>query len=471
MSIDKENQLLGQVVLSLLKRARNAADPFRPGFHLSPDVGLLNDPNGFIHYQGKYHLFYQWNPLACKHGAKFWGHVTSTDLLHWEHQPVALVPAEEYERNGCYSGSAIEQDGKLLLCYTGNVKFAEGGRTAYQCIAEVAEDGVHKWGPVADLPEGYTGHVRDPKVWRHGDAWYMVLAAQDLDLQGKVLLYRSGDLRAWQLLGEIAGSRLGGMGDFGYMWECPDLFELGGQEVLICCPQGLQAEGDRYQNLFQCGYFIGSLDYEQAQFSHGEFTELDLGFDFYAPQTTQDASGRRLLFGWMGLPDDNEAHQPTIEHGWIHCMTLPRELVLVGDRVHQRPVTELTALRGDVLVEQQVSGVTPLLISSECELLLKPDSQPFMLHWCDVASVEFDGQQLTLARRNWRTGEWEQRRCELAGLTELRLFYDHSTLEVFANEGEVAMSARCFPEAETPAATLTSDAPMEVHCWQINPCF
>ncbi|SPW13246.1 Sucrose-6-phosphate hydrolase [Cronobacter sakazakii] len=93
------------------------------------------------------------------------------------------------DRGGCYSGSAVDDNGRLTLCYTGNVKFDDGTRTAWQCLAvQNADGGFDKLGPVMPLPGGYTGHVRDPKVWRHGEHWYMVLGAQDLELQGKVLL-------------------------------------------------------------------------------------------------------------------------------------------------------------------------------------------------------------------------------------------------------------------------------------------
>lgn len=90
------------------------------------------------------------------------------------HEPVALLPTEEYEINGCYSGSAVLNDGKITLIYTGNVKYADGSRTAYQCLASESSDGSYqKLGPVISLPEGYTGHVRDPKVWQHDVLWYM----------------------------------------------------------------------------------------------------------------------------------------------------------------------------------------------------------------------------------------------------------------------------------------------------------
>ncbi|MFD3228880.1 sucrose-6-phosphate hydrolase [Rahnella aceris] len=439
--------------VSLLKKAlrsvvagqvRAAADPYRPGWHLAPPVGLLNDPNGFIQHNGRFHLFYQWNPLACAHGAKFWGHWSSADLLHWQHEPLALAPSEEYETHGCYSGSAVTDNGQLTLIYTGNVKYPDGSRTAFQCLArENAEGEFDKTGPVFNLPQGYTGHVRDPKVWRHDKHWYMVLGAQDLSLQGKVLLLRSDDLSAWDLLGEIAGSGLHGLGEFGYMWECPDLFRLAENDILICCPQGLAAESDRYLNTFQSGYFVGQLDYANATFTHGDFAELDLGFEFYAPQTTQTDDGRRLLIGWMGIPDGDEFFQPTIQNGWLHTLTCPRELTLVAGKIIQKPARELQQLRRD---EQTWQGIAdyclPLDIThAETEIVTE---HPFIADFGGDMTLSFDGEWLRLSRKNRRTGEPEHRVWQ-GQLRKLTVLSDASSLEIFINDGEAVMSARYFP--------------------------
>jgi beta-fructofuranosidase len=143
-------------------------------------------------------------------------------------------------------------------------------------------------GPVLPLPEGYTGHVRDPKVWRHEGRWYMVLGAQDRQKRGKVLLFSSADLHQWTSEGEIAGAGINGLHDAGYMWECPDLFPLGDQHILICCPQGIPGE-ERYLNTYPAVWMAGGFDYASAAFTHGELHELDAGFEFYAPQTMQTA--------------------------------------------------------------------------------------------------------------------------------------------------------------------------------------
>jgi len=98
------------------------------------------------------------------------------------------------------------------------------------------------------------------------------------------------------------------------MWECPDLFKLNGRDVLIVSPQGLNPKGYFYHNLYQAGYFVGQMDYEKAAFKHAEFVELDRCFDFYAPQTTLDEKGLRILFRWMGVPEENEPYHQTIHY-------------------------------------------------------------------------------------------------------------------------------------------------------------
>ena len=465
----RETSLLKQLARSLMSgQLTAAADPYRPHWHLAPAVGLLNDPNGFIQHNGRYHLFYQWNPLACAHGAKFWGHWSSGDLLQWRHEPVALVPSQEYERNGCYSGSAVVSAEKIVLAYTGNVKFPDGSRTAYQCLAVENEQGeFDKLGPVLALPEGYSGHVRDPKLWRHDDLWYMVLGAQDRQSQGKVLLFRSQDLHSWHAMGEIAGSGLGGLGEFGYMWECPDLFTLAGQELLICCPQGVPAQEERYLNTFQTGYLLGQLDYDTGRFTHGAFEELDLGFEFYAPQTTQTEDGRRLLFAWMGIPDGDEFYQPTLQQGWIHIMSCPRELSLVGNQLYQQPARELKQLRQEASQWQGIAQQAPQLAASRAELLLYPTG-PFSLSLGNTLELAWDGSRLSLSRHNLRTGQLEQRFWR-GELEQLQLLLDSSSAEIFINQGAAVMSSRYFP-ALAPLISWQGESHLALRYWSLAPC-
>ncbi|MHB2057460.1 sucrose-6-phosphate hydrolase [Pantoea dispersa] len=463
------SSLLPDILQAVMRgQPRALSDPHYPGWHLAPVTGLLNDPNGFIHFAGRYHLFYQWNALGCKHQHKCWGHWSSADLLHWQHEPIALMPDEEYDRSGCYSGSAVDDNGALTLIYTGNVKFADGSRTAWQCLAvQNAQGGFDKLGPVIALPDGYTGHVRDPKVWRHGEHWFMVLGAQDQQKQGKVLLLRSADLREWHNLGEIAGSGLNGLAAASYMWECPDMFTLGDTTFLICCPQGLAREQHRFLNAHPSAWLSGDLDYANARFSHGELHELDAGFEFYAPQTTLTADGRRLLVGWMGVPDGEEMLQPTVANGWIHQMTCVRELGTRDGRLFQRPVTELQALRSTEQHYQGPAADAPVIDAQRLELLLSGQGD-ITLNFADRLRLEWRADGLRLARRSLANDEWQFRYWRGA-VSQLQLLCDHSSVEIFINEGEGVMSSRYFP-AHPAQLTLTGHAEVTARYWSLRPC-
>ncbi|MCD8501973.1 MAG: sucrose-6-phosphate hydrolase [Bacillaceae bacterium] len=433
------------------------SDCYRLDYHIMPPVGLLNDPNGFIFYKGLYHLFYQWNPFKTAHGAKFWGHYTSADLVTWNHEKIALAPSDWFDKNGCYSGSAVEHDGKMKLFYTGNVKDEQGNRETYQCLAE-SENGldVEKKGVVVNLPDGYTPHFRDPKVWEHEGMWYMIVGAQGLDKHGKAALLKSEDLTNWNLIGNVSGSNTKQLKEFGYMWECPDLFSLDGSDVLIVSPQGLRPEGTKYNNVYQSGYFIGSLDYHTGKMEHGSFTELDRGFEFYAPQTTVDPKGRRLLFAWMGVPEQDEDKHPTIKHQWVHAMTLPRELVLIGDKLHQKPPEELVQLRKEEIshhhvpidtVSKQLNGVE----GEAVELLIefqKNDAQVFECSIRGEVRIIYRKEEnlLTMERKSFVNRVTQSRHCHIDTIRELRLFLDHSSIELFVNGGEEVFTARYFPE-------------------------
>ncbi|MGR7558434.1 sucrose-6-phosphate hydrolase [Klebsiella aerogenes] len=455
--------LVLQAVMNHQPRALR--DKHYPQWHLAPVCGLLNDPNGFIHFNGRYHLFYQWNPLACDHRYKGWGHWSSPDLLHWRHEPIALLPEEEYDRSGCYSGSAVNNDGVLTLCYTGNVKFSDGSRTAWQCLATQNPDGTfRKQGPVLALPAGYSGHVRDPKVWRDGDRWLMVLGARDLADRGKVLLFSSTDLMQWSSHGEIAGSGLNGLKDAGYMWECPDLFPLGDRYILLSCPQGLPREAQRFLNTYPAVWMQGHFDQTAATWHHGAIEELDSGFEFYAPQTTLAEDGRRLLVGWMGVPDGEEMQQPTRAHGWIHQMTCLRELSWRHGTLYQNPVRELAALRG----EAQGWQTEPLALQPmELALEVAPDDA-LTLDFAGVLQLSLDRHGVRLARRSLVADTVDYRYWR-GTAHKLQILIDRSSVEIFINDGVGVMSSRFF--ADYPGKLVFSGAtPRAFCCWPLRPC-
>lgn len=221
-----------------------------PHYHLAARAGWINDPNGLVWFDGWYHAFYQHHPYSTQWGPMHWGHARSKDLVHWEHLPVALAPEGPEDKDGCFSGSAVVDGDTLALIYTGHKFHGDPGDEAnlyqVQCLA-TSRDGIHfeRQGMVVDTPPGMH-HFRDPKVWREGDSWYMIVGAREGDT-GQVRLYRSADLRQWQDAGVLDEAE----STMGYMWECPDFFTLNGKRVLMFSPQGMQAAGFSNRNLFQ----------------------------------------------------------------------------------------------------------------------------------------------------------------------------------------------------------------------------
>lgn len=481
---------MSKSILSLKEQAMNqiakynkrvTEDPFRLDYHLMPPVGLLNDPNGFVYFKGQYHIFYQWNPFATDHTAKFWGHYISADLVHWTFEPIALAPDSWFDKNGCYSGSAIVIDDKLYLFYTGNVKDEAGNREAYQCMA-ISEDGIHfeKKGPVVYRPEGYTGHFRDPKVFKANDHWYMVIGAQTLEENGEVVIFSSKDLENWTFQGPLAGNDMNGLDDFGYMWECPDLFKLNEKDILIISPQGLEAEGYKYNNIFQSGYFSGTASLKTMTFEHGDFNELDRGFDFYAPQTMLDEKGRQLLFAWMGNADEAGTEHPTERYHWIHSLTLPRQLEWKNDRLYQTPVKELEKLRKDgqfyqdvIIYNQEVELEN--INGNVLELFIKINEsniQDFSIRIGNQTYIIFNQSNniFTFQRKSLTHSQLESRHCHLDDLRNIHIFKDTSSIEIFINNGEEVFSSRLFDQSSDRSITFSSKnkISIDINKWNLN---
>ena len=317
-----------------------AHDPWRMGFHLMPPTGWLNDPNGLCQFRGTYHVFHQYSPdWPAAGAARGWGHFVSDDLVRWRHLGMAVAPDTADETSGAYSGSAVVVPGAaadggdlMRLYYTGNVKepgnydYVRAGRRSVQILVESSDGATFGKKDVllrnADYPAFCSCHVRDPKVWREGGAWWMLLGARDLDDRGLALVLRSDDGLAWEGTGTVRPRET-----FGFMWECPDRVALAGRTWLSLCPQGMEGRPWSFGQRDVAGYVplpegaslarAGELVVDE-----GRFRLWDHGFDFYAPQTFVDESGRTLLVGWMGLP---EAPYGSAPEGltWCHCLTVP----------------------------------------------------------------------------------------------------------------------------------------------------
>lgn len=500
---------------------------FGQRFHVMPPLGWLNDPNGLCQVDGVFHAYFQYAPFDVAGGVKMWGHATSTDLVRWRYDRCVLLPDSPADVHGVYSGSAlVGDDERVTMFYTGNVKleragerydYVTSGREGNTLSVETADGSTFSAKRLlmtnADYPADLTCHVRDPKVWRADAAcgrYLMVQGARrrgasdgDGELPatrftalhgagaavdvGEVLLFASDDLVSWRLV-----RRLHTPERFGFMWECPDYFELaqpdagaaevaepvgaaGGptlRKVLSVSPQGL--EGGRWErgNIYQSGYFPVTGDITDA-YELGAFRLWDAGFDFYAPQTFEAADGRRILIGWMGMPDDDTyGNDPTVADGWQHCLTLPRELVAGADcAVLQRPVRELEELRGARQVgsgtleaegldafDIEFTGVQRgfrALLFNELELAWLPANPA-----ADAAQpARLQMRFLDTARTACGCGRavrWEP----LEEVHDMRIVADVSSVEVFVNGGALVLSTRVYPSArcvsvEAPGASIS----------------
>lgn len=449
---------------------------FAQHFHITPTEGLLNDPNGLCYFQGYYHVFYQLNPYNTNHETKYWGHLRSKDMMHWEQLPIALKSDDWFDKNGVYSGSAIVHNEQLYLFYTGNTKDDQGVRNSYQCLA-TSSDGINfeKQGPILEQAPGFTGHVRDPKVWwdEQLSGWWMILGAQREDLTGDTIAYFSKDLLNW----DYKGSILQFEEPLGYMWECPDLIfltdEVTGEEkaVFIFSPQGLEPKGHRYHNIFNTTYIVGKWDNEQAQFipeaeSARELAEVDGGFEFYAPQTFTAPDGRIIQYAWMGTmwPEVEEA-VPTHRDKWIHHLSMPRSLHLVDNRLVQRPIVETEALLSNEVQQVKWDGndliELPLANPSRIQIEgINNLTSDFNIMINQAIHIQYKqlNQELTIERINWHTKKAETRSVLLKeGVAQLDIWLDTSSLELFINEGVSTMSMRYFADNPNSAVTFQAD--------------
>lgn len=429
---------------------------WRQRFHIEPPDGWLNDPNGLSYFNGEYHVYFQYSPTAADGSTpRGWGHYHGKDLMHLTYDKAVLMPSISEDRNGVYSGSAVVNNGLLHIFYTGNVKeigdfdYVTAGRGA-NVIHVTSEDGSgmsekHTLLRNSDYPDFCSCHVRDPKVWQEDGIWKMVLGARTLDDTGCVLVFHSEDLENWEYAAKVSKD------DFGYMWECPDYFKVGGKGYLSVSPQGLPHYETKYQNLNESGYFPVEGAIENGVI--GEFTEWDMGFDFYAPQTFEAPDGRRILFGWMGM--DNKAYgNATIPLGWQHCLTLPREITNAQDGgLLQNPIKEFDAMRKtSQLITDGQTAETALPFDLESDT----DSD-FEIDFDGKLKLKYDaeGKLFTMEFTDEEYGSGRKvRKAELESCSKIRVIADMSSIEVYLDGGRVVMGTRFYPDGESVKLTV-----------------
>ncbi|MBT0811607.1 glycoside hydrolase family 32 protein [Litoribacter ruber] len=438
-------------------------EKFRPKFHFSPEANWMNDPNGMVYYEGEYHLFFQYYPDSTVWGPMHWGHAVSKDLVVWEEMGIALYPDE---LGYIFSGSAVAD-------HQNTAGFKSGEHTPLVAIfthhhdenGEVqslafSNDRGRTWekyenNPV--LPNPGIQDFRDPKVMWHeeGGQWIMSLAAKDV-----IHFYSSPNLKDWTFESEFGK----GIGAKGGVWECPDLFEIKGEDgrskwvLFVSINPGAPNGGSGTQ------YFTGEFDGKTFAADHQDEKWLDWGTDNYAGVTWANVpkeDGRTFFMGWMNnwLYGDR-----TPTEGWRGAMTLARELVLVRDQgddyIAQKPVREFYQKLKPSIESKQVNFNEALAIGSESGFVVKLSGFQESKGDIKIKLFNENGEELLLnltadkisldRSSSGETGfhpefgKIQEMPYRGNNLVDVELVVDASSIEVFINDGLYAMTAQVF---------------------------
>ena len=465
-------------------KADLATDPRRPQYHLLPAANWMNDPNGPIYWMGQYHMFFQYNPNAAYWGDMHWAHAVSPDMVHWRHLPVALSPTTGGpDQDGCFSGSAVVNDGVPTFIYTGVVSVPKEQATLSdgqhnfretQCIATCNEPQLTAWKKdftpvIAAPPPGLeiTG-FRDPCPWRFGDWWYLSVGSGVRGKGGMILLYRSRDFRHWEYLhplieGPMAGARTSNAADpvdSGDMWECPDFFALRDKHLLI------------YSTQRKVFWHSGTLDTASMRFHAEQSGVVDHG-SFYAPKTQLDKDGNRILWGWLPETRPLEEYRAA---GWAGMMSLPRVLDLDSrGRLTMPGLPAIQQLRGP---EQTGTGSDHALVIHDCcgevscKALLSNNPLAF--------SLQLQGANAgkELIRVEWRPGankiliNGEEMPSLDPGQRSLEVnaYVDGSVIELFVSGVYTSTTRFYYLGNKAPDIHIKmTGAAAEVKAWQMKP--
>ena len=476
---------------------------YRPNFHFTPKANWMNDPNGMFYLNGTYHLYYQYYPDGNVWGPMHWGHATSTNMIAWEEQPIAIYPDD---LGLIFSGSAVVdvnntsgfgKDGivPIVAMYTyHNMKGEQVGDLDFQtqAIAYSLDEGMTwvKYDKNPVIPNSGIKDFRDPKVIWDVDhsKWIMTLAAGD-----KVLFYSSLNLREWILESSFGAA----FGQHDGMWECPDLFpiKVSGQDetkwvLLVSINPAAPNGGSGTQ------YFVGDFDGQKftldtdfkQQLQQDSAVWLDYGRDNYAGVTWSNIpkkDGRKLFIGWMS---NWEYARDVPTETWRSAMTIPRELKLKKNEkefvLSSAPVTELSKYVSKTIVKETltVNNQKTIITKSEIDLSrlriqlemnhLKSDKYDFTFQnsFGDRLSFGIDNikKQYYLNRQNSGKVTFSDKFANTiskapiknpSNMLKIEVLVDKTSIEVFYNDGETIMTEIFFPNESFEAFSInTTDA-------------
>ncbi|MEY3433612.1 MAG: hypothetical protein RL131_1548 [Bacteroidota bacterium] len=438
---------------------KNSDSVYRPLIHFTPSTGWMNDPNGMVFYKGTYHVFYQHNPNASVWGPMHWGHATSSDLIDWKHQPIALYPDS---LGTIFSGSAVvdhknssglgtADNPPLVAIFTyHNQALADQKKKNFQTqgIAYSLDNGVtwkkYEKNPVIQNPG--IPDFRDPKVtWLEDQQkWVMALAVQD-----RIYFYGSKNLLQWEYLSQFGKTN----GAHGGVWECPDLFPMEFENktywVLIV---NINPGGPNGGSATQ--YFIGNFDGREFKPFTAEVRWLDFGPDEYAGVSWFNTSQRRIFIGWMS----NWSYANVVPtETWRSALTIPRELSLVKVKdvllLKSLPVKELSSL-----IESQTKEIDNQKNPFRVQLTAQANADFSVEIFNDqkekiILGYDKKQNQFYIDRTNSGKTKFYSEfgkihtapRISNDNLIQLDIWVDRTSVELFADEGLTVMTSIFFP--------------------------
>ncbi|MBS5023183.1 MAG: glycoside hydrolase family 32 protein [Firmicutes bacterium] len=451
---------------------------FRGDYHLQPQIGWMNDPNGFVYYKGNYHLFYQFHPYSADGGLMYWGHAVSEDLVSWKYLPVALAPDRDYDADGCWSGSAIVEGDRLYLVYTGHYD-RNGKRVQTQNLA-YSDDGIHFFkyegnpiiGP-AQLPEGTSAaDFRDPYIWKREGKYYILIGTME-EGAAKVQLYQSDDLFHWSYANDFLRRT-----HAGYCWECPSLVTLKETDLFVCAPVDYPHGEYAFWNYNSNVYATGKVDYKTGKMQASAFSEIDAGLDFYAAQLIRGKDEKIVMIAWMNMWNRKNVTS-WLGDGWAGTQILPREVSLREGKLVQKPAEAIYGYcKNTVRIEDSLEGSRSyenvegrsvrLKISTDLKeaesftvsVFVGRDCHTDISYEKSTQTVKFDrsksGYPITADERDMSEGRYRLAKYPLEnGVLEMEIFLDKSSVEIFFGKGELTMTSLSY-NAETASGIVFS---------------
>ena len=440
-------------------------EQYRPIYHHTPAYGWMNDPNGMFYKDGVWHLYFQHNPFGSQWENMTWGHSTSTDLVHWTFEG---DPVQPDVWGAIFSGSAVVDKentagfGKdaVVALYT------SAAESQIQSMAYSTDNGKtftkYEGNPVitSNVPD-----FRDPHMFWNEDIkkWNMILAAgQHMEI------YTSDNLKEWKLESSFGAE----YGNHGGVWECPDLMKMkvkGTDKekwMLIC---NINPGGPFGGSATQ--YFIGDFDgYKFVCDTKPEVTKwMDYGKDHYATVTFDNApDGRHVAIAWMS----NWQYAnlvPTKQYR--SCNSIPRDLGLFeydGDiYCSVLPSPEVTAARKTKKPGKALTEACELIVNPKRDvtiITLSNDKGEEVVMKYDAKAKTFSMDRTNSGKMDFSTDFPAVTEAPTFGkISQLRIFIDKSSIEVFDAEGKMAMTNLVFPNKPYNKVTIQGKAKYYVY--------